>query len=121
MDINTITEVVRQPANQPGVHWRDGDAWLAGGTWLFSDEQPQLCRLIDLMPLGWTELTVSDDGLEIGAMCTIRDLYDVHRSCLLARSTLDRDQLRGVFWPPSRCGTPRRSVATSACHCPLAR
>jgi CO/xanthine dehydrogenase FAD-binding subunit len=75
LDINTITEVVRQPANPPGGHWRDGDAWLAGGTWLFSDKQPQLRRLIDLMPLGWTELTVSDSGLEIGAMCTIRDLY----------------------------------------------
>lgn len=76
MDINTMTEVVRQPANQPGVHWRDGNAWLAGGTWLFSDKQPQLCRLIDPMPLGWTGLTVSDDGLGIGAMCTIRDLYE---------------------------------------------
>jgi len=75
LDINTITEVVRRPANPPGGHWRDGDAWLAGGTWLFSDKQPQLRRLIDLMPLVWTELTVSDSGLEIGAMCTIRDLY----------------------------------------------
>ena len=48
MDINTITEVVRQPSEQPGSDWRDGDAWLAGGTWLFSDQQPDLRRLIDL-------------------------------------------------------------------------
>jgi CO/xanthine dehydrogenase FAD-binding subunit len=27
------------------------------------------------MPLGWDTLTPSDSGLEIGAMCTIRDLY----------------------------------------------
>jgi CO/xanthine dehydrogenase FAD-binding subunit len=75
LDVNTINEVIRQPANPPGAHWREGDAWLAGGTWLFSDQQPQLRRLIDLMPLGWTELTVRESGLDIGAMCTIRDLY----------------------------------------------
>src|SRR3954465_8833522 len=75
LDVNTINEVIRRPANPPGAHWREGDAWLAGGTWLFSDQQPQLPRLIDLMPLGWTELTVGESGLDIGAMCTIRDLY----------------------------------------------
>jgi CO/xanthine dehydrogenase FAD-binding subunit len=75
LDINTITEVVRQPPDPPGAHWRAGDAFLAGGTWLFSDQQPELRRLIDLMPLGWGSLAASDAGLEIGAMCTIRELY----------------------------------------------
>jgi CO/xanthine dehydrogenase FAD-binding subunit len=75
MDINTVTEVVRHPADPPGAQWRAGDAWLAGGTWLFSDQQPDLRRLIDLMPLGWDSLVTSEAGLEIGAMCTIRDLY----------------------------------------------
>jgi CO/xanthine dehydrogenase FAD-binding subunit len=36
VDINTITEVVRQPPARPGPSWQPGDAWLAGGTWLFS-------------------------------------------------------------------------------------
>ncbi|MGZ6779946.1 MAG: FAD binding domain-containing protein [Mycobacterium sp.] len=76
MDINTITEVVRRPSEQPGSDWRDGDAWLAGGTWLFSDQQPNLRRLIDLVPLGWDGLSATDEGLEIGAMCTVRHLYD---------------------------------------------
>jgi CO/xanthine dehydrogenase FAD-binding subunit len=75
VDINTITEVVRHPSQQPGSDWREGDAWLAGGTWLFSDQQPDLRRLIDLVPLGWDGLTATDDGLEVGAMCTVRDLY----------------------------------------------
>jgi len=75
LDLNTITEVVRQPLDPPGAQWRAGDAFLAGGTWLFSDQQPELRRLIDLMPLGWDSLTVTDSGLEIGAMCTIRDLH----------------------------------------------
>ena len=76
MDINTITEVVRRPSELPGSDWREGDAWLAGGTWLFSDQQPELRRLIDLIPLGWDGLSATDEGLEIGAMCTIRHLYE---------------------------------------------
>lgn len=75
MDIDTITDVVRSPDDPPGSQWRAGDAWLAGGTWLFSDQQPELRRLIDLAPLGWDELESGDAGLRIGAMCTIRDLY----------------------------------------------
>jgi CO/xanthine dehydrogenase FAD-binding subunit len=75
MDINTVTAVVRRPADRPGGDWRDGDAWLAGGTWLFSVDQPDLRRLVDLTMLDWDTLVVSDGGLEIGATCTISELY----------------------------------------------
>jgi CO/xanthine dehydrogenase FAD-binding subunit len=75
LDINTITDVVRHPSDPPGAQWRDGDAWLAGGTWLFSDQQPDLRRLVDLMSLGWDSLVMGEAGLEIGATCTIRELY----------------------------------------------
>ncbi|MFE3557513.1 FAD binding domain-containing protein [Streptomyces sp. NPDC059193] len=75
MDLNTIIEVVRRPAGRPGADWREGDAWLAGGTWLFSAEQPALRRLVDLTALPWEPLVPGDAGLEIGATCTIRDLY----------------------------------------------
>jgi len=80
MDITTITDVVRRPSDPPGPLWRPGDAWLAGGTWLYSDRQPELRRLIDLMPLGWNALVAGDAGLEIGAMCTIHDLYELPKS-----------------------------------------
>jgi len=76
VDINTITEIVRRPPDRPGSDWRSGDAWLAGGTWLFSDKQSDLRRLIDLQPLGWDELDIGADGLTIGAMTTIRALYE---------------------------------------------
>lgn len=75
MDLNTITEVIRRPPDRPGEDWQNGDAWLAGGTWLFSVEQPGLRRLIDLTALRWRPLVPGDTGLEIGATCTIRDLY----------------------------------------------
>ncbi|MFE3290119.1 FAD binding domain-containing protein [Rhodococcus sp. NPDC059234] len=77
MDLNTITDVVRRPLDRPGVQWRDGDAWLAGGTWLFSVPQPSLRRLVDLTALGWDALVPSEAGLRIGATCTIRELYEL--------------------------------------------
>ncbi len=51
-----------------------GDAFLAGGTWLFSEPQPRLSRLVDLTRLGWTPLHVTPAGLEISATCTIATL-----------------------------------------------
>lgn len=75
MDLNTITDVIRRPSDRPGRDWHEGDAWLAGGTWLYSTEQPDLRRLIDLTALRWEPLSPTDEGLEIGATCTIRDLH----------------------------------------------
>ena len=51
-----------------------GDAFLAGGTWLFSEPQPGLSRLVDLTRMGWAPLTVTPAGLEIAATCTIATL-----------------------------------------------
>jgi CO/xanthine dehydrogenase FAD-binding subunit len=76
IDINTVKDIVRRPPERPGTLWRDGDAWLAGGTWLFSEQQPHTHRLVDLLSLGWHEIAASDTGLSIGATCTVRDLYE---------------------------------------------
>ena len=75
LDLNTVTDVIRRPSAQPGADWRPDDAWLAGGTWLFSEPQPQLRRLVDVTALGWAPLRTDESGLEIGATCTIADLY----------------------------------------------
>ncbi len=48
---------------------------LAGGTWLFSEPQPGLHRLIDLEGLRWEPLQVNETGLAIAATCTISQLY----------------------------------------------
>ncbi|HJT93651.1 MAG TPA: FAD binding domain-containing protein [Mycobacterium sp.] len=76
MDINTVEDVVRRPPERPGELWRDGDAWLAGGTWLFSEQQPCVRRLVDLVPLGWQAIEATDAGLSIGATCTVRELHE---------------------------------------------
>lgn len=74
MDLNTITEVTRPRARDELSGWRAGDAWLGGGTWLFSEPQPKLTRLVDLSMLGWQPLTLSRNGLEIAATCTVAQL-----------------------------------------------
>ena len=74
MDLNTITEVAR-PRNRAQLPvWTAGDAWLAGGTWLFSEPQAHLRRLVDLTDLKWPALTVGETGLSIAATCTIAQL-----------------------------------------------
>ena len=70
MDLPGITEV----ADAPSATWRDGDAWLAGGTWLCSEPQPALHRLLDLRAFGGPSLTADDRGLEIAATCTLAEL-----------------------------------------------
>ncbi|HYR79852.1 MAG TPA: FAD binding domain-containing protein [Candidatus Dormibacteraeota bacterium] len=74
MDLNTIAEISRPDRNGNGIDWRDGDAFLVGGTWLFSEPQPHLRRLIDLHNLDWKPLTISEQGLEIAATCEIAKL-----------------------------------------------
>jgi CO/xanthine dehydrogenase FAD-binding subunit len=74
MDLNTITEVARPRRRGDLAPWREGDAWLAGGTWLFSEPQPALSRLIDLAGLGWRPLTISEEGLSLAATCRIAEL-----------------------------------------------
>ncbi len=49
-------------------------AWLAGGTWLFSEPQPRIETLVDLTELGWSELEVSAEGMTLGATCTLARL-----------------------------------------------
>lgn len=65
--------------------WRDagadlaiapGEAWLAGGTWLFSEPQPGLRGLVDLTTLGWPAWVRDERGLEVAATCTIAELVE---------------------------------------------
>jgi CO/xanthine dehydrogenase FAD-binding subunit len=75
MDLHTIRELRRPDSAGSVDEWRGGYAWLAGGTWLFSEPQPTLDTLIDLGGLGWPALEVSADGLTIGATCRVAELH----------------------------------------------
>ena len=70
MDLNGVTEFA--PATD--ATWRDGDAWLGGGTFLFSQPQPRVTRLLDLHAFGWPAVEEADDGVLIAATCTLAQL-----------------------------------------------
>lgn len=72
MDLNTVEAVV--PTADPS-EFRTGDAWLAGGTVLFSEGSQTLTRLLDLTSADWTPITLRPDGIEFSATCTIAELH----------------------------------------------
>jgi CO/xanthine dehydrogenase FAD-binding subunit len=74
MNLNTVAEVWQPRVADEITEWRDGYAWLAGGTWLFSTPQVSTHTLIDLQSLRWPSLQVTADGLEIAATCTLAEL-----------------------------------------------
>lgn len=74
MDLNTIESVIRPAQRGELPPGRDGDAFLAGGTWLFSEPQVTLRRLVDLTSLGWPALRIAPEGLHIAATCTLAEL-----------------------------------------------
>ena len=71
MDLHAV-EVVSVPVRREEL-WplAQGDALLAGGTWLFSEPQPDLRRLVDITALGWQPVTLSHTGIELAATCTV--------------------------------------------------
>jgi CO/xanthine dehydrogenase FAD-binding subunit len=75
MNLNTIKAVKRPASAEEIGTWRQGYAWLAGGTWLYSTPQLATDTLIDLRSLGWPSLEVSEAGLDIAATCTVAELF----------------------------------------------
>ncbi|MHC5539173.1 FAD binding domain-containing protein [Singulisphaera rosea] len=74
MDLHTVNRV-RRPSNAEEIaSWEDGDAWLAGGTWLFSEPQVHTHTLIDLHSFQWPSLRHRDEGLEIASTCRVVEL-----------------------------------------------
>jgi CO/xanthine dehydrogenase FAD-binding subunit len=73
MDIDTVT-IFRRARDRADLRLDDGEVFLAGGTWLMSEPQPGTTGFVDLTTLGWPDLEVREDGLRIGATCTIARL-----------------------------------------------
>src|SRR3954466_16350104 len=74
MDLNTITAGAHPTTRDQLPVWTAGDAWLAGGSWLFLETQAHLTRLIDLTDLKWPALTIGETELSISATCTVAQL-----------------------------------------------
>ncbi|MEM7556971.1 MAG: FAD binding domain-containing protein [Cyanobacteria bacterium P01_A01_bin.84] len=89
MDLNNIEtylspgsfdDIDIQDVNIPNIiklkRDRNKYTWLAGGTWLFSEPQPDITGIIDIGGFGWDEIEVVDDYLRIGATCPLVKLLE---------------------------------------------
>jgi CO/xanthine dehydrogenase FAD-binding subunit len=74
MDLQSIDTVLMPRTRAELPAWSSDTAMLGGGTWLFSEPQPTIRRLVDLTSLGWENLAVDAAGLHIAATCTIAAL-----------------------------------------------
>lgn len=73
MDITSVTSY-RRARGRDDLRLVAGETFLAGGTWLMSEPQPGTTGFVDLTTMGWPALEITDQGLRIGATCTIADL-----------------------------------------------
>jgi CO/xanthine dehydrogenase FAD-binding subunit len=85
VDLNTV-EVVDTATRREDL-WPLGpaDAVLAGGTWLFSEPQPGLRRLVDITGLGWDPIILRDNGIELSATCTVAEVSRLSSTLPAAR------------------------------------
>ena len=73
MDLNTVSRY-RFARARDDLHLADGEFFVAGGTWLFSEPQVEATGVVDLTTMGWCPIERTDEGLRIAATCTITEL-----------------------------------------------
>ena len=76
MDLYSVKTYLRPKSLREVENWQSNWNWLAGGTWIFSEVQPQVTTLVDLQPLNWSEIEITSAGLSIGATCIQNDLLN---------------------------------------------
>lgn len=74
MDLHNIQTYLRPQSLDTVENWSQGWSWLAGGTWVFTQQQPDLKVLVDLEEFDWSEIEVTPEGLAIGATCIMAKL-----------------------------------------------
>ena len=76
MDLYTVETYLRPKSLTEVSGWQSDWNWLAGGTWIFNEPQPQVKTLVDMDQLDWSEIEIDSEGLSIGATCIQNDLLD---------------------------------------------
>lgn len=71
LDIDTV----RMARTRADCALRPGEAFLGGGTFLYSEPvRPGVTGLVDLMGLGWEPWSVDGSGLRVAGTCTLAEL-----------------------------------------------
>ncbi|MGB7381315.1 MAG: FAD binding domain-containing protein [Rivularia sp. (in: cyanobacteria)] len=78
MDLHNIDNYLLPTDINQVTDWGEGWSWVAGGTWLFSEPQPDIKTLVDIQSLGWDEIdfisspnSFENELLAIGATCPL--------------------------------------------------
>ncbi|KQR21701.1 MULTISPECIES: FAD binding domain-containing protein [Microbacterium] len=111
MDITTVTSF-RSARTRDDLTLGPGEVVIAGGTWLMSEPQPGTTGFVDLTTLGWPDIEITDEGLRIGATCTIarllawveRDAPAAWTSLSLARPSADALLASFKIWNTATVG-----------------
>ena len=106
MDLIAVRSA-RVPVARDELVFAPGEVPIGGGTWLYSEEQPGVTGVVDLLGLGWEPLTRTPDTLVIAATCTIetvRGLGGLFEQC--ADSLL-------ASWKIQRIATVGGNIATA--------
>ena len=75
MDLYGVKTYLRPRSHLEVADWQTNWNWLAGGTWIFNEAQPQVKTLVDMERFNWSEIEVSNE-VSIGATCIQNDLLD---------------------------------------------
>ncbi len=76
MDLYSVETYLRPKSLTEVSDWQPDWNWLAGGTWIFNQVQPQVKTLVDMQQFDWSEIEVTPQGLSIGTTCIQNDLLD---------------------------------------------
>ena len=76
MDLYSVESYLRPKSLTEVSNWQPHWHWLAGGTWLFNERQPQVKTLVDMQQLDWSAIDMTSESLSIGATCIQNDLLD---------------------------------------------
>jgi CO/xanthine dehydrogenase FAD-binding subunit len=75
VDLHTIKTIIPIRQRDDLREWTPDSAWLAGGTWLFSEPQVHLSKLVDLSHVDWEPIVLDEQGLSLAATCTFAQLF----------------------------------------------
>jgi CO/xanthine dehydrogenase FAD-binding subunit len=107
VDLDTVRDVVVARERADLAVLGPSCGVLAGGTFLFSESQEHLSGLVDITTLGWPALSVTAEGLEIAATCTLAEFAGAEPGRELGVTVL-------------RAGWPGTALFAQACRALLA-
>jgi len=108
MDLITV-QSARVANTRDDLALAHGEVPIGGGTWLYSEEQPQITGVVDLMGMGWEPVTRTPDSIIIAATCTIETLRNLPDSPLFQQCA---DSLL-ASWKIQRIATVGGNIATA--------